>query len=105
IKYNIGNGGPAPERITDAVFARSQVIDTYKTLNTPDIDLNAIGSQHVGDMVVQVIDPVADYAALMQSLFDFEAIKGLFASGFRMTFDAMHAVTGPYAHAILEDML
>ncbi|ODT79253.1 MAG: alpha-D-glucose phosphate-specific phosphoglucomutase [Pelagibacterium sp. SCN 64-44] len=105
IKYNIGNGGPAPEKITDAVFARSKVIDSYKTLDTPDIDLDALGTQQVGGMVVDVIDPVADYAALMQTLFDFDAIRALFASGFRMTFDAMHAVTGPYAHAILEDML
>ncbi len=105
IKYNVGNGGPAPERITDAVYARTQVIHSYKTLDTPDIDLNLIGTQQVGGMVVEVIDPVADYAALMQSLFDFDAIRALFASGFRMTFDAMHAVTGPYAHAILEGML
>ncbi|WP_375600116.1 alpha-D-glucose phosphate-specific phosphoglucomutase [Devosia sp. Naph2] len=105
IKYNVGNGGPAPERITDAVYARTQVIDSYKTLETPDIDLNTLGTQQVGGMVVEVIDPVADYAALMQSLFDFEAIRALFAGGFRMTFDAMHAVTGPYAHAILEGML
>ena len=105
IKYNVGNGGPAPERITDAVYARTQVIDSYKTLDTPDIDLNVIGTQQVGGMVVEVIDPVADYAALMQSLFDFDAIRALFKSGFRMTFDAMHAVTGPYAHAILEGML
>jgi len=105
IKYNVGNGGPAPERITDAVYARTQVIDSYKTLETSDIDLNTLGTQQVGGMVVEVIDPVADYAALMQSLFDFDAIRALFAGGFRMTFDAMHAVTGPYAHAILEGML
>ncbi|OAM79239.1 alpha-D-glucose phosphate-specific phosphoglucomutase [Devosia elaeis] len=105
IKYNVGNGGPAPEKITDAVFARTQVIDSYKTLDTPDIDLDVLGTQQVGGMVVEVIDPVADYAALMQTLFDFEAIRALFRSGFRMTFDAMHAITGPYAHAILEDML
>jgi phosphoglucomutase len=105
IKYNVGNGGPAPEKITDAVFARTKVIDSYKTLDTPGIDLNTLGTQQVGDMVVEVIDPVADYAALMQTLFDFEAIRALFASGFRMTFDAMHAVTGPYAHAILEGKL
>ena len=101
IKYNIGNGGPAPEKITDAVFARSKVIESYKTVDAPDVALGKIGSQKVGDMVVEVIDPVADYAALMETLFDFEAIRGLFASGFRMTFDAMSAVTGPYAHAIL----
>ncbi|WP_323013933.1 alpha-D-glucose phosphate-specific phosphoglucomutase [Devosia sp.] len=105
IKYNIDNGGPAPEKITDAVFARTKVIDSYKTLDTPDIDLDRLGAQKVGDMVVEVIDPVADYAALMQTLFDFDAIRELFASGFRMTFDAMHAVTGPYAHAILEGLL
>ncbi|KQX40044.1 phosphoglucomutase [Devosia sp. Root436] len=105
IKYNIGNGGPAPEKITDAVYARTQVIDSYKTVDAGDIDLGTIGSQRVGDMVVEVIDPVADYAALMETLFDFGAIRALFASGFRMTFDAMHAVTGPYAHAILEGIL
>jgi phosphoglucomutase len=105
IKYNVGNGGPAPEKITDAVYARSKVIDSYRTLETPDIDLGAVGTQPVGDMVVEVIDPVSDYAELMQSLFDFDAIRALFAGGFRMTFDAMSAVTGPYAHKILEDML
>lgn len=105
IKYNVSNGGPAPEKITDAVFARTKVIDSYKTLDAPDIDLNTLGTQQVGGMVVEVIDPVADYAALMQTLFDFDAIRALFTSGFRMTFDAMHAVTGPYAHAILEGML
>lgn len=105
IKYNVGNGGPAPEKITDAVFARTKVIDSYKTLDTPDIDLGTIGTQTVGDMTVEVIDPVKDYAALMEELFDFGAIRALFAGGFRMTFDAMHAVTGPYAHTIIEDML
>jgi phosphoglucomutase len=105
IKYNIGNGGPAPEKITDAVFARSKVIDSYKTVDAPDIALGQLGTQKVGDMVVEVIDPVADYAALMETLFDFGAIRALFAGGFRMTFDAMHAVTGPYAKNILEDRL
>lgn len=105
IKYNVGNGGPAPEKITDAVFARTRQIESYRTLDTPDIDLGKIGTQKVGDMVVEVIDPVKDYAALMQTLFDFDAIRGLFASGFRMTFDSMHAVTGPYAKAILEGLL
>jgi len=105
IKYNIGNGGPAPEKITDAVFERTKVIDSYKTVDAADIDLGSIGTQRVGDMVVEVIDPVADYAALMETLFDFNGIRALFASGFHMTFDAMHAVTGPYAHMILEDML
>ncbi|MBO9587453.1 alpha-D-glucose phosphate-specific phosphoglucomutase [Devosia sp.] len=105
IKYNVGNGGPAPEKITDAVYARTKVIDTYKTLDTPDVDLSKVGAQQVGEMVVEVIDPVKDYAALMQTLFDFEAIRGLFKSGFTMTFDSMHAITGPYAKAILEGLL
>ena len=105
IKYNIGNGGPAPEKITDAVFARTKSIDRYLTSDAPDIDLGTIGSQKSGDLVVEVIDPVADYAALMQTLFDFPAIAKMFASGFTMRFDAMHAVTGPYAHRILEEIL
>ncbi|MBE0580551.1 alpha-D-glucose phosphate-specific phosphoglucomutase [Devosia sp.] len=105
IKYNISNGGPAPEKITDAVYARTKVIDSYKSIDAGDIDLNTIGTQTVGGMVVEVIDPVADYAALMETLFDFPAIKAMFASGFRMTFDAMSAVTGPYAHKILEEIL
>jgi phosphoglucomutase len=105
IKYNIGNGGPAPEKITEAVFARSKVIDRYLTIDAPDVDLGAIGTHHSGAMVVEVIDPVADYAELMQTLFDFDKIRAMFASGFRMQFDAMHAVTGPYAHRILEDIL
>ena len=105
IKYNIGNGGPAPEKITEAMFARTKVIDEYKTVDAPDVDLSKIGTHHSAGMVVEVIDPVADYAALMESLFDFAKIRTLFASGFRMRFDAMHAITGPYAHRILEDML
>jgi phosphoglucomutase len=105
IKYNIGNGGPAPEKITDSVFARTTTIDRYFTTREPDVDLGTIGTQKSGDMVVEVIDPVADYAALMQTLFDFPAIANMFAGGFTMRFDAMHAVTGPYAHRILEDML
>ncbi|MEQ1769606.1 MAG: alpha-D-glucose phosphate-specific phosphoglucomutase [Devosia sp.] len=105
IKYNVGNGGPAPEKITDAVFARTKVIDRYLIADTADVDLETVGSQRSGDMVVEIIDPVADYAALMQTLFDFPAISTMFANGFRMRFDAMHAVTGPYAHAILEGML
>jgi phosphoglucomutase len=105
IKYNVGNGGPAPEKITEAVFARSKVIDRYLTVDAPDVDLSKIGTHHSAGMVVEVIDPVADYAALMETLFDFPSLRKLFSSGFRMRFDAMHAITGPYAHRILEDML
>lgn len=105
IKYNVGNGGPAPEKITEAVFARSKVIDQYKIVDAPDVDLSKIGTHHSAGMVVEVIDPVSDYATLMETLFDFPKLKQLFASGFRMRFDAMHAITGPYAHRILEDIL
>ena len=105
IKYNTPNGGPAPEKITDAIFARSKVLTAYRIVDAAAIDLDRIGRQAVGDMVVEVIDPVADYAELMESLFDFAAIRELIAGGFRLCFDAMHAVTGPYAREILERRL
>jgi phosphoglucomutase len=102
IKYNIGNGGPAPEKITEAIFARSKEITSYKIADIPAVDLDRIGDFDAGGMKVRVIDPVADYAELMESLFDFDAIRAHFKYGFRMAFDAMHAVTGPYAREILE---
>ncbi len=105
IKYNIPAGGPAPESVTAAIHARTEEIDRYLILDAPDVDLSAEGETTLGGMTVEVIDPVAIYAELMRSLFDFDAIRALFASGFRMRFDAMHAVTGPYAKAILEGML
>ncbi len=105
IKYNAGNGGPAPEKVTDAVFARTVAIDAYRTTDTPDVDLDRIGSTAVEGLTLDVIDPVADYLALMESLFDFAAIRAMFQNGFTMSFDAMSAVTGPYAKAILEDTL
>jgi phosphoglucomutase len=106
IKYNIGNGGPAPEKVTEAIHARTREIGEYRIIEAPDIDLDRIGTRLLGDMTVEIIDPVADYAALMRSLFDFPAIAGLLRSGrFAMRFDAMHAVTGPYAKALLEGEL
>ncbi|WP_428030557.1 alpha-D-glucose phosphate-specific phosphoglucomutase [Ancylobacter sp.] len=105
IKYNIGNGGPAPEHVTDAIFERTRTIREYRIMDADDIDLDALGISRIGDMVVDVIDPVEDYAELMGALFDFDAIRDLFASGFTMRFDAMSAVTGPYAAAILEETL
>ncbi|HEY0778858.1 MAG TPA: alpha-D-glucose phosphate-specific phosphoglucomutase [Gemmatirosa sp.] len=105
VKYNLGNGGPAPESFTEAVAARTRVLTEYHTLDTPDVALDTIGEHQLGGMTVEVIDPVADYAALMERLFDFAAIRGLLASGFRIRFDAMHAVTGPYATEILERRL
>ncbi len=105
IKYNTGNGGPAPEKITDAIFARSRTLDSYRIVDAPDAVLDRLGSQTMGDMKVEVIDPVTDYAELMESLFDFAAIRALIGGGFRLCFDAMHAVTGPYAREILERRL
>jgi phosphoglucomutase len=105
IKYNVGNGGPAPEKITEAVFERCKRISQYRTVECADIDLQRMAQTEVGGMSVEVIDPVVDYRRLMETLFDFDAIRDHFRSGFRMRFDAMHAVTGPYAGEILEGML
>jgi phosphoglucomutase len=105
IKYNIGNGGPAPEKVTEAIYARTRTIDEYRILDAPDVDLDSIETRSLGGMAVEVIDPVADYAELMESLFDFAAIRAMFEGGFTMAFDAMHAVTGPYATEILEGRL
>ena len=105
IKYNAANGGPAPEKLTDRIFARSKTISSYRISDSADVDLSKIGESRTGSMTVQVADPVDDYAALMQTLFDFDAIRDLVRSGFTMKFDAMGAITGPYGHRILEEML
>ncbi|MBZ9860592.1 MULTISPECIES: alpha-D-glucose phosphate-specific phosphoglucomutase [unclassified Mesorhizobium] len=105
IKYNAGNGGPAPEKITDAIFAKSKQLKSFKIADIGAIDIDTIGTVKAGDMTVEICDPVKDYAELMESLFDFNALRKLFKSGFRMRFDAMHAVTGPYAKEILERRL
>ncbi|AOG09676.1 alpha-D-glucose phosphate-specific phosphoglucomutase [Agrobacterium sp. RAC06] len=105
IKYNIGNGGPAPEKITDAIFARTRNIDSYKIADVADIDLDTVGSFDLAGMTVEVIDPVTDYADLMETLFDFPAIRALISGGFRVVIDSMSAVTGPYAVEILEKRL
>ncbi|AEH89866.1 MULTISPECIES: alpha-D-glucose phosphate-specific phosphoglucomutase [Mesorhizobium] len=105
IKYNAGNGGPAPEKLTDAIFAKTKAISSFKTADIDPIDIDTIGTVKADGMTVEIIDPVADYAELMESLFDFDALRKLFKSGFRMRFDAMHAVTGPYAKEILENRL
>ncbi len=103
VKYNIANGGPAPEGVTGAIHARTLAISEFRILDAPDVDLDRPGTAMLGSMAVEVIDPVADWRALMETLFDMDAIRGLFASGFGMRFDALHAVTGPYAKAILEE--
>ncbi|MEN3276882.1 MAG: phosphoglucomutase [Massilia sp.] len=105
IKYNTENGGPAPEKITEAIFARTQTMSSYRISDAPPVDLDVIGTTELEGMQVEVIDPVADYAELMARLFDFDAIRALFARGFTMKFDGMSAVSGPYAKAIIEGML
>ena len=105
IKFNIPAGSSAPESVTDAIYRRSLEIREYRILVAGDVDLSTTGVRLLGETAVEVIDPVAIHAGLMRTLFDFDAIRALFASGFSMRFDAMHAVTGPYAKAMLEDEL
>ncbi|MEA5502107.1 alpha-D-glucose phosphate-specific phosphoglucomutase [Halotia wernerae UHCC 0503] len=106
VKYNSSNGGPAPEKMTAAIFARSKLIDHYKILAAPDVNLDTLGESQLADMVVEVIDSVQDYEKLMESLFDFGQIRELLTGGnFRMCMDSMHAVTGPYALNLFEQTL
>ncbi len=105
IKYNIGAGGPAPEKVTEAIHAKTATITRYRLVEAPEVDIDTLGTTRLAGMTVEVFDPVADYAALMEQLFDFAAIRAAFAGGLRMKFDAMHAVTGPYATEILERRL
>jgi len=106
IKYNINNGGPAPEKVTEAIFERTKTLTEYKILEAADLDLDRLGSTTLGSMTVEVIDSVTDYGELMESLFDFDQIRALLTGGsFRMVMDSLHAVTGPYATAIFEQRL
>jgi phosphoglucomutase len=105
IKYNDAHGAPAPEKLTDAIYLRSQAIDSYRMFNAADVDIDRIGQSRVGDMTVEVVDPVSRYADLMEELFDFPAIRAMIAAGFSLSFDAMSAVTGPYAVEIFESRL
>lgn len=105
IKYNISNGGPAPDNVTEAIYQHTLSIQEYHIVDAPDVDLSRLGNLTLGQTQIQVIDSVADYADLMETLFDFDQIRQLFKSGFTMRFDAMHAITGPYARIILEETL
>ncbi|NQU72831.1 MAG: alpha-D-glucose phosphate-specific phosphoglucomutase, partial [Rhodospirillales bacterium] len=105
MKFNTHNGGPAPESVTEKIFSHSHILDAYRIIETPDVDLSKLGVRNLGDMEIQIVDSVAAYHELMKTLFDFKAIRGLFAGGFTVSIDAMHAITGPYAMAILEDDL
>jgi phosphoglucomutase len=102
MKFNTANGGPATEDVTERIFAESQILESYQIVDAPDLDLSILGNQQLGQMVIEIVDPVSDYHALMKTLFDFDAIRDLLAGGFSITVDAMHAVTGPYAKAIIE---
>ncbi|MCC3246951.1 alpha-D-glucose phosphate-specific phosphoglucomutase [Methylocystis sp. WRRC1] len=105
VKYNVANGGPAPEKVTEAIFARTKEITSFRIIEAPDVDLDRLGATQLGDMRVEIVDSVENYSALMQTLFDFDRIRAAFRSGFTIRFDAMSAVTGPYARAILEGAL
>lgn len=105
IKYNTPNGGPAPEKITDGIFAKSKVIAQYKIADLPDVNITSLNTTELDGFVVEVIDPIKDYADLMQSMFDFAAIEHMLATGFSIKFDGMHAVTGPYAKEIFVNRL
>ncbi|TCD16271.1 alpha-D-glucose phosphate-specific phosphoglucomutase [Oricola cellulosilytica] len=102
VKFNTPNGGPAPEDVTNRIFEATKSISSYEIIETQDVDLSKPGVTELAGMEIEIVDPVADYAALMRELFDFGAIRSLLASGFSIRFDAMHAVTGPYAKALLE---
>lgn len=105
IKYAVKSGGQCSSKVSDAIYARTKEISSYKIYDCDDIDLSKTGVQYVGDMKIEIIDPIEDYVAMMQEIFDFDAIKALFKSGFTMVFDAMNAVTGPYAVKIFEEIL
>jgi phosphoglucomutase len=105
IKYNVANGGPAPERVTEAAFARSKTIERFLISDAGPVDIDSLGVRQLEATTIEVIDSVADHAALMAQCFDFEAIRALFAKGFRMRYDAMSAVGGPYARQVLEGQL
>ncbi len=105
VKFNMSNGGPAPEGVTEAMYQRTTTLTGYMMMDAQDVDIGTVGRHSLGGMIVDVVDPVADYAALMEELFDFAAIRAMFGAGFRMRMDSMCAVTGPYAVEILENRL
>jgi phosphoglucomutase len=105
IKYNIANGGPAPEAVTERIYAKTREISRYLSTDSPQVDLAREATTHIGSTEIVIFDPLADYVGLMQELFDFDALRGLFRGGFRMLFDAMHGSTGPYARRIFEELL
>ena len=105
IKYNIDNGGPAPAKVTEAIYQKTKGLSHYWTTECEDIDIDKLGSLKIGQTAVEVIDPLSDYTDLMRELFDFPLLEKSFREGFQLRFDAMNAATGPYATHILENIL
>ena len=105
IKYANQSGGQCPSSTSDAIYQHTLNIHEFKIYDAPDIDLSKLGTQKLGNMEIEIIDPVQDYVEMMEHIFDFAAIKKLLTGGFTMRFDAMNAVTGPYAQRIFEDIL
>ena len=105
IKYATASGGQCSTAISDKIYENTKNITSYKIWDAPDVDLSQIGVQKLGNMEIEVIDPVVDYVQMMEKIFDFAAIKKLFSDGFTFVFDAMNAVTGPYAKKIFEEIL
>ena len=105
VKVNGANGGPTPASFTDAVYDCSKILKSYSIVDAPAISLQAPGHHTIGEMQVEVIDGVDDFVLLMKQLFDFDSISTLIRNDFPLAFDAMHAVTGPYAKKLLEEVL
>ncbi|MBR1904142.1 MAG: alpha-D-glucose phosphate-specific phosphoglucomutase, partial [Alphaproteobacteria bacterium] len=105
IKYATATGGQCPTAVSDKIYENAKNIREYKILEAPDVDLSRIGTQKLENMEIEVIDYLTPYVEMMEEIFDFDAIRKLFAGGFRFVFDAFNAVTGPYAQKIFEDIL
>ena len=105
LKFDVENGGPCPEQVSARIYEQTQSLTSYQIADMPDIDIHTLQTQTFGDTKITVINPIDDYVELMKSLFDFSQIRDLLASGFRMVYDAMNAVTGPYALRIFEQEL
>jgi phosphoglucomutase len=107
IKYNLSNGGPAPEAVTNKIYETSKTLSSYKIASIPDIDISTVGKNTYGSLEVEVIDSTSDYTAMLKDIFDFDTIKKFFAThtDFKVLFDGLHGVTGPYGKAIFEKEL
>lgn len=107
MKYNLANGGPAPEAVTNKIFEKSKTLTSYKIADIPEVDIKTIGSKTYGNLEVEIIDSVADYVTMLKEIFDFDLIRSFFKSqpDFKVLFDALSGVTGPYGVAIFQKEL